>query len=272
MPLERYPQPDVVLPNDDDLICRYYRFNRFAELVRTSQLHFCRADLFKDENEGIPPDEYIREICRQHPEADLNHMKGSLAQDREASFASCWYNSDAETAKMWARYGRDEETGEDGVAVISTFGKLKTAISALPDRVMLGPINYSRKHFGYNVLRFITTKLPDFGWEHEIRALIWVPEWAGQSRHFDIDNNCHPKPLTPPPPHVPKGLLRNLDLATLIDHIVISPEANEGRLTQVEQLVASRGLRIPVRKSALGGYRFIVTDLDAIIRYSDESK
>ena len=160
MPLERYPQPDVVLPNDDDLICRYYRFNRFAELVRTSQLHFYRADLFKDENEGIPPDEYIREICRQHPEADFNHMKGSLAQDREASFASCWYNSDAETAKMWARYGRDEETGEDGVAVISTFGKLKTAISALPDRVMLGPINYSRKHFGYNVLRFITTKLP----------------------------------------------------------------------------------------------------------------
>ena len=57
------------------------------------------------------------EICRQHPEADFNNLKGSLAQDREASLASCWYKSDAETAKMWARYGRDEDTREDGVAV-----------------------------------------------------------------------------------------------------------------------------------------------------------
>jgi hypothetical protein len=210
------------------------------------------------------------EICRQHPEADFNNLKGSLAQDREASLASCWYKSDAETAKMWARYGRDEDTREDGVAVVSTFGKLKAAVSSLPDRVMLGPINYSRKHFGYNVLRFITTKLPEFAWEHEIRALIWVPEWAGQSRHFDIDNNCHPKPLIPPPPHVPKGLLRHVDLAALIDAIVISPEAEASRFRYVEQLVAAHGVSIPIRKSTLGGYKLIVTDLDAILRYSEE--
>jgi hypothetical protein len=128
MPLESWPQPDMPMPNDEAVIWRYFRFKRFADLIQSSELYFCRSDVFDDKHEGLPTDEYIERICRNEPQQKFNHLKGVLEQAKESHFASCWYNFDAECAKMWVKYGRD------GVAVVSRFGKLKAVLDLLPDK------------------------------------------------------------------------------------------------------------------------------------------
>ena len=164
---------------------------------------------------------------------------------------------------MWAEYGRD------GVAVVSRFGRLRTVLGHVGDRVMVGLIKYTKRHHGFNVLRFITSKRLRFAWEREIRTVIWVPEWAGQGRHLDEQNRSQPKPITPPPSHVPPGLRRPVDLRHLVERIVISPEAENGTVEQVRTILAAAGLSVQVVHSALSGYPSVVTDLDEIIRYFD---
>lgn len=133
---------------------------------------------------------------------------------------------------------------------------------------MLGLVRYSVEHVGWNILRFITTKRPEFAGEREVRALIWTSEWAGHDRHIDIDNKCHRKPLTQPPPHVPPGLRRAMDLQVLVDRTVVSPDANRGRLEKVKRFVGNLGYKIPVEESSLTRYSHLLPDVVDIERFS----
>jgi len=77
-----------------------------------------------------------------------------------------------------------------------------------------------------------------------------------------------PKPLTPPP-HVPQGLRRRVDVSRLVERIVISPEADDARVEAVKKLVTAAGLDVPVGRSQLCAYPSIMTDLDDILKYSE---
>ena len=264
MPLERYPQDDLQPGGADAAVWRFMPFDRFVELMQTGELYFCRSDKFEDEHEGLPTEEYARHVCASMgPGYDLDDTIGDLVQDKEAYFISCWYLFDHETARMWGKYGKE------GVAICSRYGLLRASLDAMPDRAMLGLVRYSLDHVGWNILRFITTKRPEFADDREVRALIWKPEWAGRSRHIDLNNVPHRKPLTDPPPHVLPGLRRAVDLQALIEGIVVSPEANPGAREQISRLVSGLGYTIPVRESAFNGYPHVVTDLAEIIRFSN---
>ena len=193
MPIERYPQDEMQPGSDDAVIWRFMPFNWFKELMQTRELYFCRSDKFEDQHEGLPPEEYVRDVCaNMGPGPDLDYTIGNLVQDKEAYFISCWYLFDHETAKMWGKHAKD------GAAICSRCGLLRAALDEMPDRVMLGLVRYSFDHVGFNILRFITTKRPEFADQREVRALIWKPEWAGHNRHIDLDNKVHRKPLTAP--------------------------------------------------------------------------
>jgi hypothetical protein len=198
------------------------------------------------------------------PGHDLDYTIGNLVQHKEAYFISCWHLFDHEPAKMWKKYGNE------GVAICSHYGLLKATLDTMPDRAMLGLVRYSFEHVGWNVLRFITTKRPHFADEREVRALIWKPEWAGNNRHIDINNKCHRKPLTEPPPHVLGALRRVVDLQSLVERILVSPDADPGKFERVKQLVKNLGYKIPVEESSLMRYSHLVPDLDDIARFSNK--
>ena len=198
------------------------------------------------------------------PGHDLDYTIGNLVQHKEAYFISCWYLFDHETAKMWGEHAKN------GVAICSRYGLLRAALDAMPDRAMLGLVRYSFDQVGWNILRFITTKRPEFADQREVRALIWKPEWAGNNRHIDRNNKCHRKPLTDPPPHVLPGLRRAVDLQALVEGIVVSPEANPGTLEEIKQLMSKLGYTIPAQESSFTQYPHVVTDLAEIIRFSSK--
>jgi hypothetical protein len=254
MPLETYI--DQLVPEIEDVVIwRFMNMKKFADLISTGELYFCRADLFKDESEAMPPDNY-------HPSSNLNPLDlrdkrtlddsiGCVAQFREAFYINCWHLFREETCKMWKEYG------EDGVAICSRYGLLKSALDALPDRAFLGLVRYGSGHMaGWNLFRFVTAKRSQYADEQEVRAILWIIDpHAGINRHFDIDNRVHTRPLTPPPDRVLKGHRRKVDLRALVTEIVVTPWASSVTFGEIEQMVKDSGCSIPVRPSALTRFR-----------------
>jgi hypothetical protein len=240
-------------------IWRFMNLRKFKDLLATSELFFNRADRFpQDEQEGIPPEEYIVRARGLNPldvndRLELNNSLATLAQFRESMYVNCWYLFDEEKAHTWETYG------QDGVAVISTYARLKAVLDALPpeDDAHLGLVRYGTKHLTrYNTMMFITTKREEFAEDREVRAMLWIrDEYAGINRHYDIDNFPHPRPLTPPDrARVKDHHRRRIDIAALMTVVVVNPKATPQLIAEVADLVKSAGYTIPVRESGLARY------------------
>ena len=95
-------------------------------------------DLFKeiDPREALPDEDYVRKVLglKKHVLADeleLQNQQAFTRQHSEGHFINCWQLFDGETAEMWTTYGK-------GVAVFSTFERLRSAIDAWLDPLNLG--------------------------------------------------------------------------------------------------------------------------------------
>lgn len=253
-----------VEPADQDApIWRFMNLRKFKDPFTTSELFFNRADRFpQDEQEGIPPEEYIIRARDLNPfdvkdRPELNNNLATLAQFRESMYVNCWYLFDQEKAYTWETYG------EDGVAVVSTYARLKSALDALPpeDDAHLGLVRYGTRHLTrYNIMMFITTKREEFANDQEVRAMLWIrDDYAGINRHYDIDNFPHPRPLTAPDAGRVKDFhRRKVDISALITEVVVNPKAAPPFLEEIAEFVTASGHTIPVRESALARYsRFL---------------
>jgi hypothetical protein len=255
MAVETYP--DQLEPtNPDVVIWRFIRMDKFRDLIATSQLYFCRADLFEnDKHEGLPPEKYLCSVFSLNSlllqdRQTLDNQLGTFAQFREGFYVSCWHLFRDETDKMWKEYG------DDGVAICSRYYLLKSALDAMGDQAFLGLVRYGEKHLSrYNLLSFIMTKREKYKEEQEVRAMLWIRDLhAGINRHFDVENRPHRIP-TPPPDRVLPGYKRKVDLQTLITKIVVTPWASPATFNEVDRLVKSKGYIIPVHPSGLAQYR-----------------
>lgn len=135
MAIESYP--DQLEPNNQDAeIWRFMNMQKFRDLIITGELYFCRADLFPDDSEGLPPEEYVPALGLNPfdllDRRKINDSIGSMAQFREAYYISCWHLFREETCEMWEKYGKD------GVAVRSRYRLLKSALDSMNDRAYLG--------------------------------------------------------------------------------------------------------------------------------------
>jgi hypothetical protein len=158
---------------------------------------------------------------------------------------------------MWEKYG------EDGVAICSRYGLLKSALDVMNDRACLGLVRYGSRHMtGWNLFRFITTKRLEFADELEVRAFLWIMDpHAGINRHIDIDKWVHDRPLTLPPDHVLRGHRRKVDVQALVTGVVVSPQASSTALVDVNNLVKGKGCSFPVEPSALTHFKELLPSL-----------
>jgi len=262
------PFVDDPEPTDaSSCIWRYVEFWKLRDLVQTGQLYLRRADKLADEHEGLPPIEYERVLNLSR--FDLNDMQqrdddiGSLAQFRQSFYVNCWHLHIGETATMWARYGKD------GVAIVSRYDLLKQVLHPLRDKVMVGLIRYGTRHLtGWNVIRFVTTKREEYSTEREVRAMIWLTDTGdGMNRHFDLTNRPHDRPIYDPPPTLPEGIRRDIDVASLITGVVVSPLAPAGRVEEVRALLAAAGIGADVRESPLTRYSSLMPTANELRRF-----
>lgn len=266
MPVETFvddPEPT----NQRSCIWRYIEFWKLQDLVQSGQLYLRRSDKLEDEHEGLPPSEYERVLNLSR--FDLNDIRerdhdiGSLAQFRQSCYVNCWHLDKGETATMWARYGKD------GVAIVSRYDLLKQVLNPLPDKVMVGFIRYGTKHLtGWNVIRFVTTKREEYSPEREVRAMIWLTDTGdGMNRHFDLNNRPNDRPIYDPTPTLPEAIRRDIDVASLITEVVVSPFAPVGRLAEVRALLTAMGIDAGVRESPLTTYSSFIPTEDELKRF-----
>ena len=251
--------PDQLEPENQEVeIWRFMKFNRFNDLITSSELYFCRADRFEnDKREGLPPEELLA-MLGLHP-LDINdrrtlaHYMGTLAQNRESFYVSCWHLFREETLRMWREYG------DQGVAMCSRYSLLKSALSHLSDNAYIGLVRYGARHLvrqhlagqGWNLFRLITSKRIEYAHEREVRAFLWLPQYLGDDRHIDDQGRVYPYPLTSPPPHVPDGLRRKVALQALLTKIVISPWATPATINEINRLVTNYAPGIAIQHSEL---------------------
>jgi len=104
MPIKPYSQR--LEPAVDAVIWRFLDLRKFRDLMASEELYFRRADLYTDDSEGLPTENYARRVLGLdpydiHDSESLNNHLGSLAQHRESYYISCWHLYREEMLDMW---------------------------------------------------------------------------------------------------------------------------------------------------------------------------
>jgi hypothetical protein len=254
MPVSLFPN-GIEPANSDGEIWRFMEVWKLRDLLQTRELYFRRADKMPDDgDEGIPPKAFMRAHFGVRDEQTENNDEASDAQFREGFYLSCWNVFEIESARLWVKFA------QFGVAICSRYALLKSALNDLPDNCFLGLTRYGGERLpGRNVLQAISTKHERHRFEHEVRALIWLPDpHAGINRHFDAENRAFPRPLTEPTKDIPEYLRRSVNPEKLITGIVVSPWASADTIGEVAALLQKTGYSFPIRASELTPYaRFL---------------
>ena len=245
-------------PAADAVIWRFMDLRKFRDLMASEELYFRRADLFDDESEGLPPEQYIMRVLGLDPwnirdRTRLNDHLGSLAQSREMHYIVCWHLYRRETLAMWEGYGHD------GIAIVTRYDVLRAVLDQLIDDIHLGLVQYGTAHLTnrFNALEFLTTKQTQYEPEREVRAMLTcINPLDGGNRHIDLNNVPHDRPLPMNPRHswVPEFKRRRIVLKNLVKEVVISPWAELVNIEEIELWTSLKGFDKP-RRSDLSDAR-----------------
>jgi hypothetical protein len=142
------PHPSFSTPSDlNTRIWRYVSLAKLVSLLHSRALFFPRSDRLGDPFEGSYPKmnpglrvEILRAagLAEEAVRQSAEHLPVANRRFRRFVAVSCWHMNDYESAALWDLYGR---TGES-VAIQSTLGALVDAISAFPEPVHIGAVQY----------------------------------------------------------------------------------------------------------------------------------
>lgn len=146
---------------------------------------------------------------------------------RQRIHVSCWHMNSFESAAMWKLYLPNVE----GIAIRSTFGRLKTSFDKHASEICIGKVHYvddlkdgvDWTNLFYSVL----TKRRSFEHEKELRAMLIN---AGK---------------------VSPGISVPIDIDILIDSIYVAPESPPWYRDTIEALIVRYGLSKTVIQSNL---------------------
>ncbi|KAA3614343.1 MAG: hypothetical protein DWQ01_01165 [Planctomycetota bacterium] len=262
--------PRVHQPKPEATLWRYLTAGKLEDFLATSTLYLCRVDRFDDSFEGSigkAGADYKRKLLREfaQPGQDSSYYSAVLSAResfRRFFYASCWHLREHEAVSMWNSYLR----GEPGAAIRTTFGRLRDAVpGSEPGRLigglvnyvdydrklfdMLGPIDaYFFKRIEYSEereYRFLYHHLPMEVYPKDARRMFWLQEQGiASSVRFDPrDMNLEVE--------TPDHYRHPVDLASLIESIVLAPTTEPKFEDHVRNLVNNAGLSCKILPSAL---------------------
>ena len=266
--------------NDADVVWRYLTLSKFLDLLKTSALFFSCTNRISDDWEGTMSDEaarwlddWFRKAKQAAKSSDPNFEVFKIASTYSEyfkkvvvrrSFASCWHRKNAESSLMWCAYGGSTD---ESVAIKTTIGRLrscfdgKALVQEYPDvsaQLFFGNVAYRDPRTtdcnmaldNPEIIPFLV-KRPEFCDEHEFRILIFESElvvpYSSELANANL-LDC------------PAGFHLEIDLHSLIDAVVVAPNAKEAFLEMVQTEVKLHSQsrptekerrQIPIERSAL---------------------
>jgi len=225
--------------------------SKLIYMLAEGALHFVRLDLFEDRFEGYIPQGNIIDpenlkdlpVDKQSPTAEkLNKNNFNLARKaRQIIFANCWHVNPHESAAMWKLYLQSHE----GVAIRSTFGRLKANLRNAPEKVEIGKVEY----LDYQTARVETAvidqmalamrKRKSFEHEQELRAIHWDATEAMYIHRGARATNS--KEVIP--------ILADLDM--LIESVFVAPSSRSTFKSIVKSVLKKYGCDKQVFQSSL---------------------
>lgn len=242
--------PDNTPP--ESVLWRFLNRCKFDDLLETRKLHFCRADLFDDDEEGIPPTSALLPH-HTHPldiatACELQHQKGWYAQVREQFYINCWHRFRDEELKLWDGY-------QSAVAIVTTVRQLERVLSSCSEDISMFSVRYDEEAIeSDNLYQIISYKGASYSWEEEFRCVIsWFKDDPGLNRHIDANNHAHERPLQSNPPLVslPEARRVPVDLQSLVNQIVLGPRMGDSEREAIRCSARKAGLSVDVVDSAL---------------------
>jgi hypothetical protein len=220
---------------------RYFKTERFLELIQTKRLYFASARQFADPFEGavavLPPG---FPIDPRYAEPEL--FERAFEQLRRLTKVSCWHRAPYESDAMWHLYAGSRK----GIAVLSSVERIRAA--AKPFRLKpeyghedlwAGNVTYIdllTERLRVNMLDRFWYKHMAFSWEREFRLAVSVRI----AEEFGVE--------------VPElGVYVDFDLPALIDHIFVGPSLPEDDERAVRHAAELNGLGERVRVTSLLG-------------------
>lgn len=205
-------------PNLSDKVWRYMDFTKFLSVLESRSLYFTRADKFEDPFEGSYPKANVlsrilipHEVPLEHREKFLQAMNAQADSNRQwprYTAVNCWHLNNHESAAMWQLYLKSNE----GIAIQTTFQKLRDSFSMSQDDIYLGQVSYIDYETDWiapgNILNPFVHKRKSFEHEKEIRAVLM--KWPIEPFDFAKDT-------------IGQGLLIPVDMNILVEKIYVSP-------------------------------------------------
>ena len=252
--------PLFVDPLNDSKLWRYIDLAKFESLLNRRALFFCRSDRFADPFEGASPEREVEH--KVHAYREIMEMMGKPFDEeqarknaavlewhqkalRQSVIVSCWHANDHESEAMWRLYLKDWF----GVAVQSTVPRLKASLDVTSHEVYAGRVRYldygsgiyyDRDDFpvdGVNAMTPFIHKRRFFVHENEYRALVDLSKESNALAYDWSEGESE------------NGKFVSVDLASLVERVVVPPQAEDDFVQQVTDLVAGAGLDVEVRRS-----------------------
>lgn len=226
-------------PDVNTKIWRYMDFTKFVSLLDRHSLFFIRSDCINDPFEGTYPLKNIQDPQLMGvTEDDQRLVTEGRKQLRKYTLVNCWHMNEYESAAMWNIYNK----GENGLAIQSTFDRLRTSFSGSSDnQVHIGIIKYidfvKERLSELNRLYPFVHKRKSFEHERELRAVImdWKREYLPETRESTLEN----------------GEYIEVDIHRLIERIYVSPNSECWYIDLVRSILHKYDLPIQVEPSCL---------------------
>ncbi|MGC8098045.1 DUF2971 domain-containing protein [Metapseudomonas otitidis] len=225
---------------------RYFKTERFLELLQSSHLYFSSARQFVDPFEGavaVLPAGFS--IDPRY--AVTEHHEHAFEELRRLTKISCWHRANYESDAMWQLYAGERK----GVAIRTTPSRIFAAAKPFrlkPDYdhedLWAGNVNYVdllKERLRVSMLERFWYKHMAFSWENEFRLVIS----ARMAEEFGVTVPEH-------------GVKVEFDIPQLIDKIYLGPSLSEPDITAIRSAAKAHDLEDRVRiTSMLGTPRYI---------------
>lgn len=230
-------------PRDENAaIWRYMDFTKFVSLLDKKALFFSRADKLEDPFEGSYSKANVRmrpEVYKDIPPNKLLTLVELYKELVSHTFISCWHLSEHESAAMWKLYLKSN----DGIAIRSTFDRLKRCFNDEDHDIYIGTLKYIDYQKDWmpegNALYPFVHKRRSFEHEQELRAVI---------QEFSFNSNGV---INLYKPLLYDGIYIQVDLDILLDNIYIAPTSPQWLLELVKSVTKIYKLDKDVLQSTL---------------------
>ena len=238
-------------PQDGAGIWRYMSVARFLTLVGEGALYFARLHELRclgDRSEGVWTEPCSRQVL-SGPNEEFKQQK--VREYYKRALISCWHENERESVAMWELY----VPGGEGVAIRTTVGKLECELKNRNPRI--GRVPYKENDYrpstsDYEGIPFaawfLFRKNPAYEHEREIRVVLFD---NGDSADVALDATIFGPSRPDEAARAKLGEPVPINLAKIIQRIVVSPEFPKWAIRSLQNVVDSAKIGVKVEESSL---------------------